>query len=119
MKEIVKDVSVSMGVEAQLTYERRYPAAVNSGPETAQAIQAAADVVGGENIIGNLPPILGSEDFAFMLKQKSGAYIGIGYGEPGTNGMLHQSSYDFNDSLLPVGAAYWVSLVERLLMSKK
>ncbi len=118
MNEIVRGVSVSMGVEAQLTYERRYPPVVNSDQETAATIQAATEVVGAGNVIGNCPPILGSEDFAFMLAQRPGAYIGIGAGEPRINGMLHQAGYDFNDALLPIGVAYWVSLVGKLLISK-
>jgi len=116
MRDIVKGVSVSLGVEIDLDYERRYPATVNSEKETEEAILAAADVVGEANVIRNMPPILGSEDFAFMLKKRPGAYIGIGYGDPRQNGLLHQSGYDFNDALLPVGASYWVSLAERLLL---
>jgi len=118
MNDIVRGVSVSMNVEAQLTYERRYPPVVNSDPETAAAIQAAADVVGNKNVLGNCPLVLGSEDFAFMLMKKPGAYIGIGAGEPRANGMLHQAGYDFNDALLPIGTAYWVSLVEKELRSR-
>jgi amidohydrolase len=118
IRDIVKGISVSVGVEIDLNYERRYPAMVNSEKETEEAIRAAADVVGEGNVIRNMPPLLGSEDFAFMLKKKPGAYIGIGYGDPRPNGLLHQAGYDFNDSLLPIGASYWVSLVERLLMER-
>ncbi|MDD5170015.1 MAG: M20 family metallopeptidase, partial [Syntrophales bacterium] len=115
IREIVNGVALSMGVEVDLTYERRYPATVNSGPETAQAIQAAEDVAGKGNVIADMPSILGSEDFAFMLLKRPGAYIGLGSGAPRKNGMLHQAGYDFNDALLPIGASYWVRLVERLL----
>lgn len=111
MKEVVAGVSVSMGVETEIRYERRYPPTVNSEKETNHAIQAASRVVGEEKVITDLPPIMGSEDFAFMLMKKPGAYIGLGYGEPRQNGLLHQSGYDFNDALLPIGTAYWVSLV--------
>ena len=58
---------------------------------------------------------IASEDFAFMLMKKPGAYIGIGAGDPKANGMLHQPGYDFNDDLLPIGAAYWINLAEMLL----
>lgn len=115
MKEIVAGVSLSMGVDAELTYERRYPATVNSDKEAGDAIRAASRVVGEEKVITDLPPLLGSEDFAFMLMKKPGAYIGIGAGEPKANGMLHQPGYDFNDDLLPIGAAYWINLAEMLL----
>jgi amidohydrolase len=115
MKEMVAGISMSMGVNAEIRYERRYPATVNSEEETGHAIRAASHVVGEENVIKDLPPLLGSEDFAFMLAKRPGAYIGIGYGEPRKNGMLHQPEYDFNDALLPIGAAYWANLVEMLL----
>ncbi len=115
MKEIVAGVSMSMGVESDIRYERRYPPTVNSEKETGDAARAASRVVGEENVITNLPPVLGAEDFAFMLMKKPGAYIGIGSGEPRQNGLLHQSGYDFNDALLPVGAAYWSSLATMLL----
>jgi len=115
MKEIVTGLSVSMGVAAEITYERRYPATVNSEEETEQAIRAACRVVGEDKVIKDLPPLLGSEDFAFMTQKRPGAYIGIGSGEAGPNGMLHQPGYDFNDALLPLGASYWVSLTEQML----
>ncbi len=115
MREIVKGVSTSMDVNIDLSYERRYPAMVNSPGETASAIEAAKIVVGEERVFDDFQPIMGSEDFAFMLKEKPGAYIGLGAGEPREGGMLHQSRYDFNDELLPLGVHYWETLVKNLL----
>ncbi len=115
MREIVEGTASAMGVKGSLKYERRYPPLVNSEAETAQAVAAAKNI--SEEIVVNqtMSPMMGSEDFAFMLQKKPGAYIQIGAGEPGPNGMLHQSGYDFNDAALPIGASYWVSLVELLL----
>jgi metal-dependent amidase/aminoacylase/carboxypeptidase family protein len=62
-----------------------------------------------------MPPVMGSEDFAFMLQKKPGAYIALGAGEPNVGGMLHQSRYNFNDDLLPTGVLYWETLVKNLL----
>lgn len=115
MHEIVKGVSTAMDVSIELTYERRYPATVNSPEETARALDAARAVVGNGRVIDNFPPVMGSEDFAFMLQEKPGAYIGLGAGEPREGGMLHQSRYDFNDELLPLGIHYWETLVKNLL----
>ena len=115
MKEIVAGVSLSMGIQGEIVYERRYPALVNTGAETAAAIAAAARVVGDDNVVRDLSLLMGSEDFAFLLQKRPGAYIGLGAGKPRPSGMLHQPGYDFNDELLPVGASYWVSLVEGLL----
>ena len=116
MKEIVAGLSVSMGVNAELTYERRYPATVNSDRETEYAVPSGFPGGRGRKMSSRIsPPLLGSEDFAFMLKKKPGAYIGLGAGEPRPNGMHHQPGYDFNDELLALGAAYWTSLTETLL----
>ncbi|WP_349432326.1 M20 aminoacylase family protein [Methylomarinum sp. Ch1-1] len=92
-----------------------YPVTVNSEHETACAIEAARAVVGNQAL--NLEPAasMGSEDFAFMLQQKPGCYIWLGNG-PGTGGcLLHNPHYDFNDEILPIGASYWVKLVEMQL----
>jgi amidohydrolase len=115
MKEVLKGIEISMGVSADMKYERRYPAVVNAVKETEQAVNAAAIVAGRECILTEIPPIMGSEDFAFMLNAKPGAYIGLGAGTSGANGMPHQSGFDFNDRLLAIGACYWVNLVEMLL----
>jgi amidohydrolase len=115
MREIAQGVASSMGVSVDLNYERRYPATVNSAQETEEAIRAASLVVGDEGVITDIQPVMGSEDFAFMLKEKPGAYIAIGGGEPRPNGMPHQPGYDFNDEILPIGISYWVKLAEMLL----
>jgi len=115
MKEIVAGVSLAMGVDGEILYERRYPALINHEEETALAARAATRVAGEQQVMTNLPLLMGSEDFAFMLQRRPGAYIGLGVGDPRPNGLLHQPSYDFNDELLPVGAAYWVSLAEDFL----
>ncbi len=115
LKEIASGTGAAMGVDVEVKYERRYPALSNSDRETDNAIEAASRVVPREGVITALPPLMGSEDFAFMLARTPGAYIGIGAGAPGKNGMLHQAGYDFNDALLPIGASYWVELVRMLL----
>ena len=115
MKEVLKGLELSMGVRTEINYERLYPAVVNTAKETQQAIGAAAIVAGRENVYTEIPPTMGSEDFAFMLKVKPGAYIALGSGMPSVNGLPHQSGYNFNDRLLATGACYWVNLVQTLL----
>jgi metal-dependent amidase/aminoacylase/carboxypeptidase family protein len=104
-----------MGVTAELKYMRRYPAVVNTAKETEEAIQTASLVAGQNNVFVNIPPVMGSEDFSFMLQARPGAYIAIGAGMPGPNGMPHRSGFDFNDTILTTGADYWITLVESLL----
>ncbi|MBY0475958.1 MAG: amidohydrolase [Nitrosomonas sp.] len=92
-----------------------YPVTVNSPDETASAIRAAA-AVAGEHCVNTAPiPSMGAEDFAFMLERKPGCYIWIGNGSSEGSCLLHNPNYDFNDETLPVGAAYWVKLVENEL----
>jgi len=116
MKEVLKGVDTSMGVTTSIKYARRYPAVVNTAKQTDEAISAAALVAGKDNIITNIPLIMGSEDFAFMLQAKPGAYIAVGAGMPRANGMFHRPGFDFNDKVLTTGTDYWISLVESLLV---
>jgi hippurate hydrolase len=72
-------------------------------------------LVGADKVHTDLPPTMGAEDFAFMLQKRPGAYAWIGNG-PGDGGcILHNPHYDFNDDILPLGASYWVRLVEHIL----
>lgn len=92
-----------------------YPVTVNSPAETTSAIRAAI-AVAGEHCVDTAPtPSMGAEDFAFMLQQKPGCYIWIGNGNTQGNCLLHNPHYDFSDEILPLGAAYWVKLVENEL----
>lgn len=92
-----------------------YPVTINTSAETAMALQAAI-AVAGEDCVNQQPtPCMGSEDFAFMLQEKPGCYIWIGNGSSENSCLLHNPHYDFNDEILPVGAAYWVKLVETVL----
>jgi amidohydrolase len=92
-----------------------YPVTFNTEGETAIALKAAT-AIAGENCVNQQPvPSMGSEDFAFMLQEKPGCYIWIGNGSSENSCLLHNPHYDFNDTILPVGAAYWVKLVEMKL----
>lgn len=92
-----------------------YPVTFNAEAETQLALQAAIAVAGAACV--NLEPVasMGSEDFAFMLQEKPGCYIWLGNGSSENSCLLHNPHYDFNDDILPIGAAYWVKLVEIVL----
>ncbi|MGZ3593279.1 MAG: M20/M25/M40 family metallo-hydrolase, partial [Syntrophales bacterium] len=115
MREICAGVSASFGIVVEMAYERRYPPLVNTDRETDEAIRAATMVAGEGRVLTDITPVMTSEDFAFLLKEKPGAYMGIGAGNSKEGGRLHQALYDFNDRILPVGASYWATLVETLL----
>lgn len=113
--EIAAGIASAAGIEARLRYERRYPATVNHPQETVIAAQAAAKVVGENRVDLDLPPEMGSEDFAFLLQARPGAYIWAGAGPARGGCLLHNPGYDFNDELLTLGASYWVELVRTIL----
>lgn len=115
MREMCEGIRVSFNVDVTMTYERRYPPLVNTDREVNEAVNAAVLVAGRKKVMTTFTPVMTSEDFSFMLKERPGAYMGIGAGQPRENGLLHQSRYDFNDRILDVGASYWVTLVETLL----
>jgi amidohydrolase len=116
--EIARGVGQALGVEVLVTYERGYPATVNSEAETELAAQAAAAVVGEDKVERASAPVMGAEDFAFMLEQRPGSYIFIGNGGGDDAPMVHHPEYDFNDEALPFGASYWAKLVEQVLPAR-
>ncbi len=113
IKKIASGIAEAHGANALLRYERGYPPTVNSERETGIAANAAARLVGPDNVVDTANPSMGAEDFAFLLQEKPGAYAWIGAGEDHIN--LHNPAYDFNDDLLPLGATYWVNLVTETL----
>ncbi|MFI4988522.1 MAG: M20 aminoacylase family protein [Alphaproteobacteria bacterium] len=115
IRRIADGVCAALGAKAVLRYERRYPPTINSAAETARAGEAAAKVVGAENVIHDPVPSMGSEDFAFMLEARPGSYVWLGNGPQAGGCGLHNPHYDFNDEILPIGASYWVQLVDTML----
>lgn len=112
IRETVENVAKALGGEARLAYVRKYPVTVNHAAETQLAIDAAREVMGPGAIETEAKPIMGAEDFAFMLEERPGAMIFLGNGDTAN---LHNPEYDFNDAIIPVGVSYWVKLVEMVL----
>ena len=112
---IAAGIAAAHGAQAEVRYERRYPATINTPQETEWAAGAAVDVVGNEHVARDAQPCMGSEDFAYMLQVRPGCYIWAGNGTADNGRLLHSPYYDFNDDLIPVGASYWIRLVEKLL----
>ncbi|NBS47363.1 MAG: M20/M25/M40 family metallo-hydrolase, partial [Betaproteobacteria bacterium] len=110
-------VAQGFGASAEVIYERVYPATVNTVPEANFAADVAATLVGETQVWRNMVPSMGGEDFSFMLQVKPGAYLRIGQGLVNGAGPypLHNSRYDFNDEILPLGAALHASLVMQAL----
>jgi amidohydrolase len=112
LHEIVEGTARLYGAKAKLTYKRDYPVTRNHERQTAFAASVAAEIAGSARVDANAPPMMGAEDFSFMLQARPGAFIFVGNGA--TAG-LHHPAYNFNDEAIPVGASYWVRLVEKAL----
>jgi hippurate hydrolase len=106
--------AAAFGCTAEVIYNRRYPPLITHAEQTDISIAAASDLVGAAQVVGDAPPITGSEDFSFMLEAKPGGFIMIGNGmaPDGSFHNVHTPGYDFNDGILALGAAYWVKLVQ-------
>jgi len=115
IRSIAKGTAEAHGCSADVAYRRQYPATVNTPEEARKAALAAVRVVGREKVVLNPPPTMGSEDFSFMLQAVPGCYVWLGAGRGAETPTLHSPRYDFNDSILPVGASYWASLAETIL----
>jgi amidohydrolase len=114
LHEIAEGTAKLYGATAKLTYKRDYPVTRNHEHQAAFAASVAAQVVGGERVDSNVAPVMGAEDFSFMLQARPGAFIFVGNGD---SAGLHHPAYDFNDEAIPIGTSYWVKLVETALGS--
>lgn len=111
VREVVAGVAQMTGTKIDLTYERGYPVTVNHATQTAFAARVAKEVAGDTNV-HDVPPMMGAEDFAYMLEARPGAFIFCGNGN--TAG-LHHPAYNFNDEAIVYGTSYWIKLVENTL----
>jgi hippurate hydrolase len=123
MRRIASHTAHAFDARVEVRFKRNYPALVNHPKQTDFAIGVMRSIVGDAAVNTAVVPTMGAEDFAFMLQEKPGCYVFIGNGEgdhrDAGHGLgpcnLHNPSYDFNDTLLPLGATYWVRLTEQFL----
>jgi hippurate hydrolase len=122
MRTVAASTAAAFDARAEFSFHRNYPPVINHEAETEFARGVMRDLVGAENVV-EFEPTMGAEDFAYFLQAIPGAYllIGNGEGQHRTQGhaegpcTLHNASYDFNDSLIPVGGSLWVRMAERFL----
>ena len=114
MKRIAEGIASGMGGSAEVDFRRGYPATVNHEAQTQLAADVAGGIVGPENVRNDVDPTMGGEDFAFMLNEKPGCYLWLGQGGGASSENVHHPQYDFNDSVLPIGASVLARLVEEL-----
>ncbi len=120
IEELVQAQAQSFGLRAEVVFRGGYPVLVNTPQETAFATQIALDLLGPDKVVTQTEALTGSEDFAFMLEEVPGSYLFIGNGDASTGGhgacMVHNPGYDFDDSNIAVGAAYWLRLAQGYLV---
>jgi hippurate hydrolase len=122
MRQIAEHTCAAQGLTCTFEFLRNYPPTINAAAEAEFAKEVMTDLVGLDQVLVQ-EPTMGAEDFAYMLQAKPGAYCFIGNGDGDHRSVghgagpctLHNPSFDFNDALLPLGASYWVRLVERWL----
>ena len=114
LKEIVPTIASAFGAKAEVNYLRDYPITINHAEQTDFAAGIARKIAGDDNVVTDVAPTMGGEDFSFMLLERPGAFIFVGNGDSAN---LHHPAYDFNDELIPVGCSYWVKLVETAMPS--
>ncbi|MFC5759119.1 MULTISPECIES: M20 aminoacylase family protein [unclassified Rhizobium] len=112
LREIVNGICAAHGAQADINFHRNYPVTFNHAEETEYAVAIAADIAGEDNVNPEVDPMMGGEDFSYMLNARPGAFIFIGNGD--TAG-LHNPAYDFNDEAIAHGISYWVRLAEQRL----
>ena len=109
LHEVVEGTARLYGAKAKLTYRRGYPVLKNHEQQTSFAASIASEIVGANRVDTDFPPVMGAEDFSYMLEARAGAFIFVGNGD---SAGLHHPAYNFNDDVIPVGTSYWVRLVE-------
>jgi len=125
LRRVAQGTAQAHQASAEVRFERHYPPTVNHAREARIAAAVGDAVLGPGKVIRDIDPTMGAEDFAFMLQQRPGAYLFLGNGTAAGEHRaaghgagpctLHNASYDFNDELIPIGASYWVHLVEHYL----
>jgi hippurate hydrolase len=112
IRAICDGLATAFGAKIEVDYQANYPVTFNHAEETVFASDVAANVAGDAHVHRGIQPVMGGEDFSYMLEARPGAFIFIGNGD--TAG-LHHPAYDFNDEVIPHGMSYWVKLAETAL----
>ncbi len=115
IRDIARGAAVAHGASAETDYRRSYPPTINHVRETEFAAEVAVEICGFDQVLRNVPPSMGGEDFSFMLNQRPGAMLWLGNGPGKGDCFLHNTRYDFNDDALPVGVSFLARLAERFL----
>ncbi len=112
LRDVCAGIAATFGAEIVLDYDANYPVTFNHPEETVFAGDVASGIAGEAQVHRAIQPLMGGEDFSYMLEARPGAFIFIGNGD---SAGLHHPAYDFNDAVIPHGVSYWVKLAETAL----
>ncbi len=112
MRALCEGIAAGHGARVEVMIDANYPVTFNHAVETEFATDIARGVAGPANVMTDIPPLMGGEDFSYMLEARPGAFIFIGNGDTAN---LHNPAYDFNDEAIAHGISYWVRLTETAL----
>lgn len=115
IRKICEGVALANDTQIDVYYNNNYPVTVNHEEQTNKAANIASKIVGENRVETNIDPMMGAEDFSYMLEARPGAFIFLGNGD--TAG-LHHPKYDFSDEAIPIGCSYWAKLIEELMPAK-
>ena len=113
IKTVAQNAAATLGCDVSMELRPGYPPTLNHEEDALYARAVITDMLGPDALETEMSPVMGAEDFSFMLQQKPGAYIWLGAGMDSEN--LHSPHFDFNDDLLPIGSSFWVQLAESKL----
>ena len=116
---VTKNIVEGFGGTCTIEVEKGYPVTVNTTDETEFAAKVAADLLGFDNVVRDVEPTMGAEDFSYMLQERPGCYVWLGQGITDNDPMVHHPLYDFNDEVLPIGSSFFVKVVEESLKSEE
>ncbi len=115
MQQICQGTAQAFDMDITLDYQRLFPATVNSAQHAQLVAEVAQDLFGADCVDDQLLPSMGAEDFSFMLQQRPGAYFRLGQGGADQGRVLHNATFDFNDAVIPHGAAMFIRIAQRFL----
>ncbi|MEO0498082.1 MAG: amidohydrolase, partial [Pseudomonadota bacterium] len=112
MRDIATAIAQAHGATVDIDFRSGYPVTYNHDAQTDFAVDVASSVAGPDRVDANQSPMMGGEDFSYMLEERPGSFIFMGNGD---SAGLHHPAYDFNDEAIPHGVSYWVALAEKAL----
>lgn len=115
MQQICDGIAAAFDMQVTLDYRRLFPATINTAQHAQLVAEVAQDLWGAECVNAQLQPSMGAEDFSFMLRQRPGAYFRLGQGGAEQGRVLHNATFDFNDAVIPHGAAMFIRIAQRVL----